>query len=68
MKETIRQEIEKTQKRSEKMLNAFIPPFYEIEYNRGYIDGLRFALELIEKHEADEGLLNSDWGDMEVRE
>lgn len=53
MKETIRQEIEKTQKRNEKMLNAFIPPFYEIEYNRGYIDGLRYALELIEKHEAE---------------
>lgn len=68
MKEQIKQEIEKTQKQNEKMLNAFIPPFYEIDYNRGYIDGLRFALELIEKHEADEKLLNSDWGEMEVQE
>lgn len=68
MKEQIKQEIEKTQKQNEKMLNAFIPPFYEIDYNRGYIDGLKFALELIEKHEADERLLNSDWGEMEVQE
>ena len=68
MKETIRQEIEKTKERNEKMLKAFIPPLYEIDYNRGYIDGLRFALEQIEKHEADERLLNSDWGEMEVQE
>ena len=68
MKEQIRQEIEKTQKRNEQMLKAFIPPFYEIEYNRGYIDGLKFALEVIEKHEADEKLLNSDWREMEVQE
>ena len=66
MKEQIRQEIEKTQKQNEKMLKALIPSFYEIDYNRGYIDGLRYALELIEMHEADERLLNSDWGDMEV--
>lgn len=56
MKETIKKEIEKTKERNEKMLKAFIPPFYEIEYNRGYIDGLKFVLELIEKHEADEKL------------
>ena len=68
MKERIRQEIEKTQKRNEKMLKALVPSFYEIDYNRGYIDGLRYALELIEKHEADEKLLNSDWKDMEVQE
>lgn len=68
MKEQIRQEIEKTQKRNEKMLKALIPSFYEIDYNRGYIDGLRYALELIEKHEADKRLLNSDWGEMEVQE
>ena len=68
MKEQIRQEIEKTQKRNEQMLKALVPSFYEIDYNRGYIDGLRFALGLIEKHEADERLLNSDWGEMEVRE
>lgn len=68
MKEQIKQEIEKTQKRNEQMLKALIPSFYEIDYNRGYIDGLRYALELIEKHEADERLLNSDWGEMEVRE
>ena len=68
MKETIKKEIEKYKTINEKMLKAFIPPFYEIEYNRGYIDGLRYALELIEKHEADERLLNSDWGEMEVRE
>ena len=53
MKEQIKKEIEKTKERNEKMLKAFIPPFYEIEYNRGYIDGLRFALEQIEKHEAE---------------
>lgn len=68
MKERIEKEIQKYQEINEKMLNAFIPPFYEIEYNRGYIDGLRFALEQIEKHEADERLLNSDWGEMEVHE
>lgn len=68
MKETIRQEIKKIKERNEKMLKAFIPPLYEIEYNRGYIDGLKFALEVIEKHEADERLLNSDWGEMEVQE
>ncbi len=51
MKEQIRQEIEKIKERNEKMLKAFIPPFYEIDHNRGYIDGLRYALELIEKHE-----------------
>ena len=53
MKERIEKEIKKYQERNEKMLKAFIPPFYEIEYNRGYIDGLRFALEQIEKHEAE---------------
>ena len=68
MKEQIKKEIEKTKERNEKMLKAFIPPLYEIDYNRGYIDGLRFALEVIEKHEADERLLNSDWGEMEVQE
>lgn len=68
MKEQIRQEIEKTKERNEKMLKALIPSFYEIDYNRGYIDGLRYALALIEKHEADERLLNSDWGEMEVQE
>lgn len=51
MKERIKQEIEKTQKRNEQMLKALIPSFYEIDYNRGYIDGLRYALGLIEKHE-----------------
>ena len=53
MKEQIEKEIEKTKERNEKMLKAFIPPLSEIEYNRGYIDGLRFALEQIEKHEAE---------------
>lgn len=53
MKEQIKKEIEKTKERNEKMLKAFIPPLSEIDYNRGYIDGLRFALELIEKHEAE---------------
>lgn len=53
MKEQIKQEIEKTKERNEKMLKAFIPPFYEIDYNRGYIDGLRYALGLIEMHEAE---------------
>lgn len=40
MKEQIKKEIEKTKAQNEKMLKAFIPPFYEIDYNRGYIDGL----------------------------
>ena len=40
MKETIKQEIEKTKERIEKMLKAFIPPLYEIDNNRGYKDGL----------------------------
>ena len=53
MKEQIEKEIEKAKERNEKMLKAFIPPFYEIDYNRGYIDGLRYAIELIEKHEAE---------------
>lgn len=47
----IRQEIEKTKAQNEQMLKALIPSFYEIDYNRGYIDGLRYALGLIEKHE-----------------
>ena len=51
MKEQIKQEIEKTKERNEKMLKAFIPPLSEIEYNRGYIDGLRFALEQREKED-----------------
>ena len=64
MKEQIRQEIEKTKARNEKMLKALIPSFYEIDYNRGYIDGLRYALELIEKHEAD--VPDTNVGEMEV--
>lgn len=68
MKERIIQEIEKTQKRNEEMLKALVPCWTEIDHNRGYIDGLRFALEVIEMHEADERLLNSDWGEMEVQE
>ncbi len=68
MKERIIQEIEKTQKRNEEMLKALVPCWTEMDHNRGYIDGLRFALEVIEMHEADEKLLNSDWGDMEVQE
>ena len=35
MKEQIRQEIEKIQKRNEKMLRATIPCFTEVDYNRG---------------------------------
>ena len=64
MKEQIRQEIEKTKALNEKMLKALIPSFYEIDYNRGYIDGLRYALELIEKHEAD--VPDTNVGEMEV--
>ena len=60
MKERIIQEIEKTQKRNEEMFKALVPCWTEIDHNRGYIDGLRFALEVIEMHEADEKLLNSD--------
>ena len=65
MKERIEKEIQKYQEINEKMLRAMVPCFTEVDYNRGYIDGLRYALELIEKHEADERLLNSDWGEME---
>ena len=67
MKERIEKEIKKYQEINEKMLRATIPCFTEVDYNRGYIDGLRYALELIKKHEADERLLNSDWGEMEVQ-
>ena len=66
MKERIEKEIQKYRELNEKMLRATIPCFTEVDYNRGYIDGLRYALELIEMHEVDERLLNSDWGDMEV--
>ena len=66
MKEQIKKEIEKTKERNEKMLKALIPSFYEIDYNRGYIDGLRYALELIEKHEAD--VPDTNVGEMEVQE
>lgn len=68
MKERIEKEIQKYQELNEKMLRATIPCFTEVDYNRGYIDGLRYALGLIEKHEADERLLNSDLGEMEVQE
>ena len=68
MKERIEKEIQKYRELNEKMLRATIPCFTEVDYNRGYIDGLRYALELIEMHEADERLLNSDWGEMEVQE
>lgn len=51
MKERIIQEIEKTQKRNEGMLKALVPCWTEIDHNRGYIDGLRYALKLIEKHD-----------------
>ena len=56
MKERIEKEIQKYRELNEKMLRATIPCFTEVDYNRGYIDGLRYALELIEKHEADERL------------
>lgn len=52
MKERIEKEIQKYRELNEKMLRATIPCFTEVDYNRGYIDGLRFALEVIEKHEA----------------
>ena len=53
MKERIKKEIQKYQEINEKMLRAMIPCFTEVDYNRGYIDGLRYALELIEKHKAE---------------
>ncbi len=68
MKEKIEKEIRKYREINETMLRAVVPCFTEVDYNRGYIDGLRYALKLIEKHEADEHLLNSDWGEMEVQE
>lgn len=51
MKERIIQEIEKTQKRNEEMLKALVPCWTEIDHNRGYIEGLRFDLEVIEMKE-----------------
>lgn len=51
MKETIKKEIEKYKAINEKALKAYIPCWQEIDHNRGYIDGLRFALELIAKHD-----------------
>ena len=53
MKERIEKEIQKYQEINEKMLRATVPCFTEVDYNRGYIDGLRYALALIEKHEAE---------------
>ena len=66
MKERIEKEIQKYQEINEKMLRAMVPCFTEVDYNRGYIDGLRYALELIEKHEAD--VPDTNVGEMEVRE
>lgn len=65
MKERIEKEIQKYQEINEQMLRATIPCFTEVDYNRGYIDGLRYALELIEKHEADVPDINV--GEMEVQ-
>ena len=53
MKERIILEIKRTEARNEKALKAYIPAWTEIDRNRGYIDGLRFVLELIEKYEAE---------------
>lgn len=66
MKEHITKQIERLKAENDNRLKASVPCFTEIDYNRGMIDGLRYALALIEKYEADERLLNSDWGDMEV--
>ena len=60
MKERIEKEIQKYKEINEKMLRATVPCFTEVDYNRGYIDGLRYALNLIEKHEADDRLLNKE--------
>ena len=64
MKERIEKEIQKYREINEKMLRATVPCFTEVDYNRGYIDGLRYALELIEKHEAD--VPDTNVGEMEV--
>lgn len=66
MKERIIQEINRTEKRIMELDCG--RSYAEYDYMRGRRDGLRYALELIEKHEADEMLLNSDWGEMEVQE
>ena len=66
MKERIEKEIQKYQEINEKMLRAMVPCFTEVDYNRGYIDGLRYALELIEKHETD--VPDTNVGEMEVQE
>lgn len=49
----IRQEIEKTEKRNEEMKKALVPCWTEIEQNRGYILGLRYALQLLEQRDCD---------------
>lgn len=66
MKERIKQEIEKYKAINEKAINAFVPCWQEIDHNRGYIDGLRYALEVMEKYEADERLLNSGTSEAET--
>lgn len=47
----IRQEIEKTEKRNEEMKKALVPCWTEIEQNRGYILGLKYALLLLEQRD-----------------
>lgn len=51
MKERIEKEIQKYQEINEKMMNALIPCWTEIEQNRGYILGLRYALQLLEQRD-----------------
>ena len=50
----LKTEIDKYKKINEKMMNALIPCWTEIEQNRGYIMGLQSAIMIIEKESEDE--------------
>ena len=52
----LKTEIDKYNKINEKMMNALIPCWTEIEQNRGYILGLRSAIMMIKKESEDERL------------
>lgn len=43
--------IEELKKSNEKAMAAFVPCWTEIEHDRGMIDGIRFALEMMEQAE-----------------
>lgn len=45
--EKLQAEIDKYEKINEKLMETQIPPWTEIEQNRGYINGLRCAIQQI---------------------